>query len=397
MHQTLKLMTVFLLLLSFGACSSTNVRTTSVTPVVQGDHNIPEEQLVDIGIELFNPGLENIEEDDFTAYPEIRLAEARYIPYRLMETMQASANWGAVRVVPSNTSSVDVVVAGEILHSDGESMELDVRVSDATGREWFQRKYEGQASLYSYQKGRNHNLDPFQDVYNSISNDIAKYRKKLTPAEVKKIRTIAELKFAENFSPEAFGGYLATDKEGQYIFKRLPADNDPMMERIHKIRERDYLYIDTLQDYYGAFVREMSPAYQEWLHNSYEEVLAYDELRSKSTKRAIAGAAAMIAGILAASSGNRSVRAAGGSAVVGGGWLIKDAMDKRMESAMHAEALQELGASLSAEVSTQVIELEDRTVTLTGTAQDQYEQWRIILRDIYASEVGDTSISQADL
>ena len=144
-------------------------------------------------------------------------------------------------------------------------------------------------------------------------------------------------------------------------------------------------------------MREMSPAYQEWLHNSYEEVLAYDELRSKSTKRAIAGAAAMIAGILAASSGNRSVRAAGGSAVVGGGWLIKDAMDKRMESAMHAEALQELGASLSAEVGTQVIELEDRTVTLTGTAQDQYEQWRIILRDIYASGVGDTSISQADL
>jgi len=397
MHQTLKLFSVILLLLSLGACSSTSVRTTSVTPVVQGEHNIPEEQLVDIGIELFNPGLDKIEEDDFTAYPEIRLAEARFIPYRLMETMQASANWGAVRLIPSNTTTVDVIVAGEILHSDGESMSLDIRVSDATGLEWFQRKYEAEASLYSYQNGRNHNLDPFQDIYNRIANDIAQYRKKLTHAEVKKIRTIAELKFAESFSPEAFGGYLATDKEGHYIFKRLPADNDPMLERIHKIRERDYLYIDTLQDYYGSFVREMGPPYQEWLHNSYEEVLAYDELRSKSTKRAIAGAAAMIAGILAASSGNRSVRAAGGSAVVGGGWLIKDAMDKRMESSMHAEALQELGASLSAEVSTQVIELEDRTVTLTGTAQDQYEQWRVILRDIYASEVGDGSISQADL
>ena len=170
-----------------------------------------------------------------------------------------------------------------------------------------------------------------------------------------------------------------------------------MMERIHRIRERDYLYIDTLQDYYGSFVREMEEPYQEWLRNSYEEVLAYDELRSSSRKNAIAGAATMIAGILAASSGNRSVRAAGGAAVVGGGWLIKNAMDKHLESSIHAEALQELGASLSAEVGPQIIELEDRTVTLTGTAQDQYEQWRVILRDIYVSEVGDGSISNTDL
>jgi hypothetical protein len=101
----------------------------------------------------------------------------------------------------------------------------------------------------------------------------------------------------------------------------------------------------------------------------------------------------MIAGIVAASSGNRSVRAAGGAAAVGGGYLIKSAMDKSAESAIHAEALRELGASMSAELGPQVIELEDRTVTLTGTAQDQYEQWRVILRDIYVSEVGNDSVS----
>jgi len=125
--------------------------------------------------------------------------------------------------------------------------------------------------------------------------------------------------------------------------------------------------------------------------------LAYRELRSSSRKSAAAGAVAMIAGILAASSGNRSVRAAGGASIAGGGWLIKNAMDKHSESAMHAEALQELGASLSAEVGPQIIELEDSTVTLTGTAQDQYEQWRAILRDIYAAEVGDGNSGGAEL
>jgi len=394
---SLKLTPNILLILLLVSCNSTTVRTTAVTPVEQGEHNITEKQLMDVGIELFNPGLENIKEDDITAYPEVRLAEARYMPYRLMDTMQASANWGAVRIIPRNTSSVDVIVAGEILHSDGESMSLNVRVSDATGLEWFEKTYSAQASKFSYEAGRNHNQDPYQDIYNRIANDIARYRKKLSGAQINKIRTIAELRFAESFSPEAFGGYLATDKKGIYIFKRLPAANDPMMERVHKIRERDYLYIDTLQDYYGSFVREMEEPYQEWLRNSYEEVLAYRELRSSSRKNAAAGAAAMIAGILAASSGNRSVRAAGGASIAGGGWMIKNAMDKHSESAMHAEALQELGASLSAEVGPQIIELEDRTVTLTGTAQDQYEQWRTILRDIYATEVGDGSISNTDL
>jgi len=395
-HQTLKIASAIVLLFLTSTCSSTTVRTTSVTPVLQGDAHIPEEQLLDVGIELFNPGLDKIDEDDLTAYPEVRLAEARYIPYQLMETMQASANWGAVRIVPGNTSSVDVIVAGEILRSDGEGMSLHIKVSDATGLKWFELKYMADASKYSYQEGRNHNLDPFQDIYNRIANAIAHYRQKLSAEDIAKIRTVAEMKFAESFSPEAFGGYLETDKKGIYHVTRLPADNDPMMERIGRIRERDYLYIDTLQDYYGSFVREMDEPYQDWRRNSYDEVLAYKELRSSSRKNAVAGAAAMIAGILAASSSSGSTRAAGGAAMVGGGYLIKSAMDKHAESAIHAEALQELGASMSAEVGPQIIELEDRTVTLTGTAQDQYEQWRTILRDIYASEVGDISISETD-
>jgi hypothetical protein len=34
------------------------------------------------------------------------------------------------------------------------------------------------------------------------------------------------------------------------------------------------------------------------------------------------------------------------------------------------------------------VTLEDRTVTLTGTVEQQYAQWRQILRDIYDTETG---------
>jgi len=43
---------------------------------------------------------------------------------------------------------------------------------------------------------------------------------------------------------------------------------------------------------------------------------------------------------------------------------------------------------LEAEVTPRVIELEDRTVRLSGNVQDQYAQWRELMADIYAAEIG---------
>ena len=55
---------------------------------------------------------------------------------------------------------------------------------------------------------------------------------------------------------------------------------------------------------------------------------------------------------------------------------------------MHIAALQELGESLQSEIAPKVIELDDRTIMLTGTVEEQYEQWRDILMEIYLTETG---------
>ena len=44
--------------------------------------------------------------------------------------------------------------------------------------------------------------------------------------------------------------------------------------------------------------------------------------------------------------------------------------------------------SLEAEITPQVIDLEDRSVTLSGNVEEQYSQWRELLADIYATEIG---------
>jgi hypothetical protein len=56
---------------------------------------------------------------------------------------------------------------------------------------------------------------------------------------------------------------------------------------------------------------------------------------------------------------------------------------------MHVESLEELGLSMGAEITPQVIELQDRTVTLSGTVEDQYAQWRELLAEIYRNEIGE--------
>jgi hypothetical protein len=226
-------------------------------------------------------------------------------------------------------------------------------------------------------------------VYNTIANDLLHRQEELATRDRENIRTVTELLFARSFSQEAFDGYLGKTRKGDYLILRLPAENDPMVERVRSIRERDLLFIDTLQEYYGSFNGEMHGPYQEWRKMSYEEAMAMQELRAESTRRLIAGGVAVLAGIAAAGGGNDSTtRTAGNVAVIGGGYLLKSGLEKRAEAQIHVEALEELGMSLEAEITPSVIELEDRTVMLSGNVEDQYDQWRELLAEIYRAEIG---------
>ena len=370
-----------------GGCASSTVRTTTVTPVIAGDPAMPEAQLLDVGVRLFASGADQLKEDEMMTAPEIREAEARYMPGVLVQTMQKSGHWGAVRVTPERTAITDVVVDGRIIESTGLDLVLEITPSDASGATWYTRRYEGTASRYSYD-ARHAAGEPFQDVYNRIANDLAMYRAGLSAARVNELRLISELQFAESFSPQAFGGYLETDRKGITKIRRLPAENDPMLARVRQIRERDSLFVDTLQDYYNGFAQQMAAPYQDWRRESYTEGLAYKELRQQAAMRTVAGIAAIVGGIAMQGGDSASTRAAGTVGILGGAGMIKSGMDKRAEAKMHAETLLELGSSLGAEINPQVIELDERSVTLTGTVEQQYGQWREVLKGIYAEETG---------
>jgi hypothetical protein len=387
---------VLALLLALGGpiltgCVSQTVKSTSVPSLDYPAAPIPEAQLLDVGVAIFDPGLDSMDEDDSTRlYPEVRRAEARFVPQLLATTLQDTGAWGAVRVVPDNERITDLRIDGEILHSDGEQLKLAIRAVDARGEVWLDNTYEGHASRYAYDNRTRRQYDPFQAVYHRIANDLLREQQALREGVPADIRTVAELRFARSFAPDAFAGYLRERGDGEYRIVRLPAEDDPMLQRVRGIRERDHMFIDTLQGYYSGFRDDMSDPYQEWRKLSYEEVVALQELRAESRRQLIAGGAAILAGIAAAGGGDSATtRTAGNVAIIGGGYLLKTGLETRAEAQIHVQALEEVGLSLEAEITPRVIELEDRTVMLSGNVEDQYHQWRELLAEIYRNEVGE--------
>ena len=389
---TIKFLALSLLLLTMAGCATTSVKRTAPSPLVVNQADTPESLLLDVSIGVFDPGLDEVDDKDLAVFPDVRVAEARYLPNLLMDTMQRCGFWGVVRVVPEDLLESDINVQSTILVSTGESLKLRVKVTDSSGRHWYTREYENVASKYSYARTTSASKrEPFQDVYNKISNDIAAYKELLSEREITNLRIISELTFAQNFSPEAFGGHLEVDRDNIYKVVRLPAEGDPMIDRIAKIRARDDLFVDTLQDYYNAFGEEMELPYNEWRAQTYEEIVAYNELRAAATRQKIAGAVTVLGGILASGSGSRTTRTGSNVLIYGGAEIFKDGIGKKAESLLHLEAMDELGDSLSVDLSTSVIELDDNTYTLQGDVSEQYLQWKEILRDLYAAETGTIS------
>ncbi len=372
-------------------CVSETVRIVDMTPPEQMQGVQAESELLDIGIAIFDP---NVPEDydeqvKLLIQPDIRRAEANYMPYHAKNLLQSTGNWGAVRVVPRPTHAVDLSITGKILHSNGESMDVEITATDATGKEWFTREYTALASKYAYDDGIPQGIDPFQTIYKNLADDLLDHRRTLTSEQIHEIRATAEMKFAQDFAPDAFSGHIGETEDGEFVLRRLPSEDDPMLSRVRRVREREYLFIDTLDEYYENFHRDMYPAYQSWRKATYDEAIAYKELKAQSTARAIGGAVAIAGGIAAMSeSSNAYVDTSGLVSIMSGAMLLKTAIAKRDEAQMHAQVLEEVGIAAEAEIMPHTIDLENQTVRLSGNVDEQYEELRGILRRLYFADLG---------
>jgi hypothetical protein len=365
------------LILCFSACSTTGIKVTEPEEIEIETSQLQESNLLDVGILLFEKGeITDKQKEEEGAHEDIRQAESRFMAYHLKETMQRSNGWGAIRVLPEKSYIADVIVQGTILTSNGEEMILKINVSDSTGEKWYEKTYKTFADDESYRYTKL-GKDVYQYVYNRIANDVRKHRKKLEDAQLVAIRNISEIRYAAGISPDPFADYIDTADNGQSSITRLPANDDPMLDRVRKVRDREFLFIDTINEHYSNFYVEMWEPYDNW--RKYYMIEAEQrravERRAKQTK--FVAALIMVAGIMR-----------GPGLFTTGALLYKNGMDISDEAEIHNGAIRELGDSLQAEVSPMVVEIEGRTVELTGSIEEQYQKWRELLREIYINETG---------
>ena len=389
-----------------GGCVVNEIRPLAKLDAVQAKEQIPEAELLDVGIREFDAGIPaDIADDEEKLdkrriYPDIRKAESRLLAVRLRSTLEGSGQWGAVRVVPAGVSALDVMVTARVVESTGADLALIVSAVDAQGRVWIKdQRYASEADLGAYKTEASLRArDPFQNVYATIANDLLAARAQLSAADRREVRRVSELSFAQDLDPRRFQGYLARGADGLTRAARLPSADDPALARVVKIRERDAAVIDTVDGYASEFADKLFDPYGGWRRTSRDAIEREERTRNQARTRTVLGAAAVLASIFVGGqcgAGDYSCQNAESmlrtTAVMGGTAAVLSGIQRYGDAKVAAQEVKELAGSFGNEAATQTVELEGRTLKLTGTAEEQYREWRRLLAQIYSEETGTPS------
>lgn len=365
-------------------------------PLMHPNFEIPEQLLFDVRVQIFDAGeLPTSKNASLGLSKKIRNAEATYMAVQLRNTLQESENWGAVRVVSAPHAGDELLVVGRIRKSNGEEMRLGVSVFDATGREWFSQSFRCAVTEEQHDEAETRNAEVFQNIYNRISNRLATYCGDLTVDDIQEIRCVAKMRFAEELVPSAFNGYLREEKVRSSAWPltkldRLPSEDDEFMVRVERVRGKDYMLVDTLDAHYDGLHAEMRPAYVDWRKSRITEMNIIREVDRRHNEQVAKAVALIIAGAViggVAGANNVNLGAAVGAAVGAGVALMVRANSVKAEAEINMAALEELGMSFGIEMEPMTLQLEGKTVTLTGNAEAQYEQWGSILAELYKIEI----------
>jgi hypothetical protein len=357
---------------------------------------IPEPLLLDVRIQTFDLGeLPTSENESRGISKEIRQAESKYMAVQLKHALYQTGYWGSVRVVPAESSGDEVRVTGRILKSNGEELKLKIEAFDAVGRQWFEKNFKGAVNEQMYKESSGEQIEVFQNVYCQIANELAAYYKTMTQDQILEIRQVSEMRFAKELVPSAFTGYLQkNEKTGRFTIDRLPAEDDEMLARVRRVRERDYMLVDTLDVNYEGLHRDMREVYTNWRKSRLLEMNMIREVDDAKNKELAKGALLVVSGaILGALYGqsegyNPAIPAIIGAAMGAGVAKIFEADKIKEEAEINKAALEELGVSFAAEVEPTVLKVEGETIELTGSAEAKYEQWREVLGKLYQVETG---------
>lgn len=320
---------------------------------------------LNVSIAVFDPG---VPEDlslhrDLQVFPQIREIEAMFLPFVLRETLVRTNEWGAVRVVPKPDAAAELLVSGTILKSDGETLELQMRVIDASGRVWLDKAFAGVVSDSYATGGNGSGLPGYQQLYDEITESVLRARAQLEEKALADIVEIALLRHAKELAPSAFGDYLSSADDGTFAIRRLPARNDPMLDRIERIRGAEYVITDAVDAKFQELHAEIASIYDLWREYR-RKVIEYqteDARRVQSTKS---------------------------SAPRGSYEALVNLYDNYKLDRITAQEQNSLAVAFSNEVGPTIAAMEARVAELEGWVDSQSAEWYRLLEELFEVESG---------
>lgn len=375
------------LLLATG-CSTPSGGRVGPTPMQVALEPYPSDQLLGIGVEVFQEG-----ETDTKAMEkqntsrQIRMSEVVFMAYHLKTTLEQSGFWGDIRVVPKGAKGKDITIHATVLSSNGEELALDVQAVDSRGEVWVDRVYRDKLTPEAYEEIRVGKRGPFQNIYNAVANDLASVRRRLDGLQVQQLQRTTQLLFAADIVPEAYGEYVRVNSDGLSEVVRLPAEDDPLWQRVNQISVRNEMFFEALNASYDPYYRTLWKPYSDWRRYNLVEQISIREARAESLKRTAAGIIMIAAAILLEMEEVDNSSTLRDILVLGGAQVIINGVNISKTAEVHRETLRELANSFSSDARTVRVEMEGQTVELTGNVREQMEQWREVLRSMHAQEM----------
>ena len=430
LYRRLKCLVVVWVAILLVACNASNPSrqgssTYSVGPRTESpsftttDFSSPR---LSVLIPVFDPNIPK-NSDDYAkegVWPELRRAEANRFAVQLRDALIETGTFNSVRVSPDDKATGHLYVQGKILKSNGEDVKIGIEVIDISGRRLSSKTFSYRVKDYDLQNPRKAGSDLYESIFQDAASRIALDVKKIDAKKAKELMAIEEIRFAEYFSPEYFSKYLRQSKKTgfqteetgdtrlssnsrkmgglnrpdrmQYtesVLAALPADGDPMLERIRALRIRDQMLIDNLQVDYDLFRNQMDRDYLMWQKEAFLESKALRKARRSANTKKIIGALAIIAGAVAAANSSYydpTPAAVGAVAIAAGAGMVSAGMSDSRDAKMYQASFNELGKRINFEVASRVMQMEDKTVDLKGTASEQYTAWRNFLYQFYEKE-----------
>ncbi len=322
------------------------------------------DRALDVSIAVFDPGVPaNFgSQRDLRVFPRIRDIEARILPFGLRHALVASGEWGAVRVVPENGTIAELLLFAVIEMSDGEQLALRVVATDASGRTWFDEVFAGRGSAEGGRDPATGDIVPvYAPVYVAIATRLRAFRDTLSDTELSRIREIALLRYGQNIAPSAFDKYLKLTADGNVELLSLPATDDPMVDRVSRVRSAEHIIVDAVDEKYQELYADIAYVYGVWREY---------QVKSRNYEEADA----------------RWVQEGPSDLRRGSYEALERSYDGYKWTRMTAQELDDMAVAFDNEVAPIIERVDSRIADLEDWVDGKYIEWNRLLEDLFSLE-----------